>query len=439
MTPSRRAFLPSVLEDSLDAATALTRSWERALVSPRFTIAGVAQGPERRLLANLRCLSVRDTAIAEELLLPALGDDGDPQRAFVAALALLEGGGPALPALLAKLGAGASARPILRALALTGNRAVEADVRRVVEEERGDLRLAMALEVLALRRVDARVDLRALVAGGPPEVARASLWVAHGSAPGMFSCNVAESMLEATDAAVRDAAIEVALTHGSKLAWQAARDAADSGKGVSEVVLLALATSGDAEDTLRLVRLVGTEAHREAALGALGFAGDRRGLEVCLAAMEERGLARVAGESFAAVTGLKMTDAYAEDEEGKAPGGSVLPALEDDDLDANLVPGPETELPLPEVGAVKRWWASNSGRFAVDLRYLGGAPLDGRTLLEAFRNGPARRRRALGLELAIRTRAAWRVDVTQWARTQLVMQGSDVGPVDMSTFGALLE
>ncbi len=426
----------SVLEDSLDAATGQARSWERALASPSFTITQVAEGSERRLLANLRGLARADAVVREELLRPAL--DADDARAFVAALALLEGGGDVVPGLLERLGSPEAPPPLLRALSLTGNPRVEVALRSLVAEEKDATRLAMALEVLAFRRADAGVDVRGLPAGGSPRVAAAALWVAHGSASSVLACNFAEGMLQAADAGVRAAAIEVALIHGSKPAWDAAREVVDAGEASSGVALLALAISGDGSDVLRLVKLADVDAHRPAALFALGFTGSPLALEVCLAAMAEARSARVAAEAFTAITGLKMVGQYSRAEARKKPGGPVLP-LEEEDLDANLVPGLEAELPVPEVGAVKQWWAGNKSRFSADARYLGGVPLDGARLLEGFRGGLARRRPGLGLELAIRTRGKWRVETRQWARAQLSMQAASVAPPVMSPFGALLD
>lgn len=438
MTSIRSPFPPLVLEDALAAATGIARSWERALVSPRFTIAGVADGPERRLLANLRCLAVRDPAVAEGLLLPALEDDGDDSRAFVAALALLEAGSDAVHSLLARLAAPGIAAPVLRALALTGNRSVEAELRSLVGKERNPARLAMVLGVLAFRRADAGVDLRALVEGAP-EVAAASLWVAHGCAPAMFACNLAESMLESADPLVRDVAIEVGIIRGSKPALNAARDVVDSGVATSGVALLALASSGEQEDVLRLLRLSGVAEHRSAALYALGFTGSPQALEVCLAAMEEPKLARLAAESFSSVTGLRVEGPFAEAEEAKRPGGALVPPIDEEDLDADLVSGAETELPVPHTVAVKQWWTLNRARFSSGARYIEGKHFDGAGLLESFRNGPARRRHALGLELAVRTQGDWAVQVKQWARVQLSRQAATVRQPLMTPYGALLE
>ncbi len=429
--------MSSVLEDSLDSGASLARAWLRGLGSPQLTIAQVAEGPERRLLTNLRVLAVRDPDVTKNLLSPALDDD-DAHRRFVAALVLLEGGENALPAVLERLAVPEPCPLLIRALSLTTNPHVNAELSRIARKEAEPSLLAMALEVLGFQSAPVEVDFRGLVAGAPPRVAVAGLWLAHRSGSSSLACNLAESMLLAADAAVREAAIEVALIHGSTLALNAAREAVESGEDAPKAALLALAISGEPSDVTRLTKLARVDAHAPAALFALGFSGSALALEVCVAAMEKPRLARLAGEAFSSITGLRIAGPFSLAEARKKPGESAVP-FEEDDLDADLVPGPEAELPVPVAGAVKQWWATNKSHFSPNARYLGGGPLSGPALLDAFRRGPTRRREGLGLELSIRTHNEWRVDTRHWARVQLAKQAAEPRPPVMSPFGGFFE
>jgi hypothetical protein len=94
------------------------------------------------------------------------------------------------------------------------------------------------------------------------------------------------------------------------------------------------------------------------------------------------------------------------------------PTLEDDDLDADLVPTPDSALPLPDVEGVARYWDAHQAAFTADGRYLGGRPCDTAALRSALVLGPCRRRREIARELAIRSAGAFRVNTRAFASEQ---------------------
>lgn len=433
---ARPTILLPALADALDNATARSRSWRRALTSALYTIDEVAAGPEWRLVSNVQSLAVGGVHAAEQLLLPALeGDDAD--RAFVAAIGLLEGGGAPCSELLVRLGNPVTSPFFDHALGLTANPQVERELRDIVAHEKDTPRLAAALGVLAFRGTGFGSELGDLLSATEPVLLAAALRAARGPvAPGVRVRAFADGALPAAETAVRDAAIELGLVCGSRLAWRTAQQAVESIELGSHVALLVLAFSGESSDVLRLAKLVSVDQHRSAALFALGFSGSVAAIGACLAALDEPGTARVAAEAFSAITGLKIEGQYCipEDRTKRQPPIS----FEEDDLDANLVPGAETELPVPAPAAIKQWWAANKARFKVDVRYLRGAPLDAATLLDGFRTASTRRRGALGLELEIRTQGKWRVETRQWARMQLARQAAAVKTPVMLPFGQLL-
>jgi hypothetical protein len=92
-------------------------------------------------------------------------------------------------------------------------------------------------------------------------------------------------------------------------------------------------------------------------------------MEACIEYLEVPEVARLAAEAFSAMTGLRLEGAYALPA-GERPEGAPVPPEEQESLDADLVPGPEDDLPSPHVAAVRGWWAQNQPRFAKGTRYL---------------------------------------------------------------------
>jgi uncharacterized protein (TIGR02270 family) len=53
---------------------------------------------------------------------------------------------------------------------------------------------------------------------------------------------------------------------------------------------------------------------------------------------------------------------------------------------------PDEGLPWPDVAKVERWWAANSGRFALGTRYFMGAPVTREHCIGVLKNGYQRQR-----------------------------------------------
>lgn len=138
-------------------------------------------------------------------------------------------------------------------------------------------------------------------------------------------------------------------------------------------------------------------------LWALGFSGRVVAMEACLALTENASVARLAGEAFSAMTGLRLEGPYCLPP-GEWPEGAPPAPEESEEPGADLTRHPEDDLPWPEVTAVRAWWETARGRFVKGQRYLLGQPFSGPVLLEALESSPMRRRHVLARELAIRTR-----------------------------------
>jgi uncharacterized protein (TIGR02270 family) len=248
---------------------------------------------------------------------------------------------------------------------------------------------------------DARVKAAALRLAdriGPP--ARPQVEAAQGSA----------------DAAVRDAALEVGLVMGLKSSYLAARRIVGDREPDLAFPLLVLAISGDPADLEAIGGALAAPGHRAAALRALGVSGWGGAVDLCLPHLEDERVARLAGEAVTAVTGLAIDGVYVEEE---PPAPDELLPLEEDDLDADLVPGPEAALPAPDADRVAAWWKKERPRFEPAARYLAGRPWDRDGMLEQLRAGPMRRRPPIALELAARTGGALRIETQDWVRRQL--------------------
>lgn len=89
-----------------------------------------------------------------------------------------------------------------------------------------------------------------------------------------------------------------------------------------------------------------------------------------------------------------------------------------EDLDADLVPRPEDDLPWPNVAAVRGWWDAEKKRFAKGTRYLLGRPFNGSVLVEALETSPMRRRHVLARELALRSQGTLMVRTRAFTHVQ---------------------
>lgn len=92
-------------------------------------------------------------------------------------------------------------------------------------------------------------------------------------------------------------------------------------------------------------------------------------------------------------------------------------AREEDDDEEEF--GPESDLPAPQPEAVLAWWEKEKKRFDPAQRWLAGKPLAIEGLVAALEAGPCRRRQALALDLAIRSRGQQQPETTATARRQV--------------------
>lgn len=407
-----------VVEEHLEEAAYLWTQWERALIAPNYTLQEMAERVEERLLANIDGLVVAGEAADERLVLPALEGD-EPGKVFAAAFALLKrpaSDGP--KQVIGQLGINPELDAILvRALELTHRKGLEEPLLEIVRS-RDVARAGSALEVLAFRQVPVPLDLlKPLLAKDNPSILPAALRAAR--LAGERVIPLVEFAYRSPIAAARDAAVETGLVLGMRSALLVCQELVEARKPDAAFPLLVLALGGDPADLDRIIEALRTEPLRPAALFALGFTGRSRGAEECLGWLGNDKVARVAGEAFSAITGLAIEGEYTRKEEAEKE--EPIP-FEDEDLDEPIVVGPEAALPLPDPSPVTAWWAKSKGGLEAAARYAGGRPLSSEALLETFKIASCRRRRPLGLDLAIRTHGEYVVETRTWARAQLQAQ-----------------
>jgi uncharacterized protein (TIGR02270 family) len=417
-----------VVEEHLDEAAFLHAQWERALADPEYVLAEVAEGPEERLLAHLDGLVVAGRRAAERLLLPALGGD-DPDAVFAAAWALLasEDGDFAAPVVEALAQAELEpAAAIGRALQL----APRADVAALLAPLLGGgspAAQATALDVLAHQRLDPGVRLDPFQASPDGGVRRAALRLAR-HVPASAHPQLLERSLAAADPAERDLAIASGLVVGVRPAWAACQQLVRDGGPAWDFSALVYGLSGQ-PDLGPLLPGLADPRRRRAALFALGFTGRVAAADAVLPFLGDGKDGKVAGEAFSAVTGIVLAGELA-----KPPRRWNPEAPEEEDEEA----GPAADLPAPDAEAVARRWAEARPRLDPAARLLGGQPWSGGALLDALEAGPMRRREALALDLAVRTRGRAQLAWDGWTAAQRAQLGearAQAGRVSAREYG----
>jgi uncharacterized protein (TIGR02270 family) len=158
------------------------------------------------------------------------------------------------------------------------------------------------------------------------------------------------------------------------------------------------------------------ERLRRDALFAAGFAGTVRAADACAEAMRSDEDAKVAAESFCAITGLSLEREHLIEPEPPGPDEPI--PFEQEDLDADLVPTQDELLNRPKVADVLSWWQSHRAQFSTAARYVRGQPRTMRELQNVLETGPMRRRHATALEMSIRTQGRYDVATRAFTAVQ---------------------
>lgn len=405
-------ILWDVLDEHLDEAAFDFERWELGLDSPRYRLVELAEGPEAQMLAHVDGLVVAGERALDELLIPALEDPKSaPRLAFVAAYVVLAIGSTKHCGIVAKAldeAEGERWRALVRALELSERAKLDAWIAYGMERcpEPG---LAGRLRALAARGwpPDERV-FDWLAAGDARVVEAACRWL--GSGAELPVTDQLRAPLVHDDADVRCAAMDAACAREPRSIWRwLVGRAKEEDEQVRTHALMWVALLGNAGVHARMIRALGAGV----SLWPLSFTGRVAAVDAAIELLGDDELGPAAGELVQAIAGLPDDDEYwddARDEAGEAElDAEGLPDFEQDDLDAELVPGPEAELRRPRPEAVAEWWARARPGFEARLRHLGGQPMTTASLVAAFEGQPCRRRHGLGLEVFARTHGRVRV------------------------------
>ncbi|HYH94982.1 TIGR02270 family protein [Hyalangium sp.] len=424
-------MLWDIYEQHLEEAAFLWGRWEQALVAPDHVLDEVAP-MEERLHAHVDGLVLGGEPAAKRFLLPALeSDDLEIVRAAAFTL-LVDGTSGSAHAVLERIRAAddAALAAFQRALEVLQPAMFPAWLQLLPQDENPTLQ-ALGLEVLGLHQCAPAAACQALLTHASPKLAATALRAAGRSrielAPAMLERALASPSLE-----VRDAAIEAGGLRGHRSTWAACRAAIQSRTLSSPLPLLLLAMGGDDRDLKELQELLVDETLRPDVLWALGFSGRVASADACLEFMSQKSVAPLAGEAFSAITGLRIEGSYAAP--GKDPEAQEPVPLAQEDLEASPVPKPIDALPIPQADAISQWWQQARSQLEPQRRYLEGRPFSSQALLDALTFSSMRRRHALGLELAVRSRGAHQVPTRAFAERQLeVLRRMRTAP--SATFG----
>jgi uncharacterized protein (TIGR02270 family) len=161
------------------------------------------------------------------------------------------------------------------------------------------------------------------------------------------------------------------------------------------IALEAVLRGSSLERSTQWVRRLNSDpAQRRLVTVALGHIGDPAAVPWLIARMSDPKLARVAGESFATITGVDI--AY-EDLDGERP--EVVPETPNDDpADEEVALDEDGNLAWPDPDLVTEWWRRSDGRFPRGVRHLIGCAIDADVAERTWAAGFQRQRRAAAYE-----------------------------------------
>ena len=370
------ATLWNAIEEHLDEAAYTLGVWEAALTSPLYTLDEVAEGPERCLKSHLFGLMLGGDPAFERLLEPALTEPHaqEPEMLTVATLVALALGQERL------LGRGLWSsdtevrRAIIRGTALGADARFDDWVEQVYRTADHPQTRIVSLELAAARRLDLG-DLSASLRSSEPEevlaAVHASAWCrAMRDDRSLLSC-----LFEGTPT-LRAAALRTTMGWGMREAW---RWCVAQGEHTADAATLPwLAWLGGPHEHQVIVQAMSVPGHRHHAVHALGLSGNPQMVDVLLPCLSSHQLeARLAGEAIAHITGLPLDDATLQLPEPSEDTSvtAAMPPLHEDDLDADLHPPVEEDLPRLDPRRVADWWASRRDDLDPRQRYLFGVPV----------------------------------------------------------------
>ena len=420
-TPPQTVAAPfqDLVEESFDEAAFLWRRWENELASLTRNLDEVWSWTEDRLHGALDGVRVGGTSAIELAKTALLGDEIDRITVGTAVLGSSTEQ-PAIEIVAAALteAKGDKLNAMLRGLELLGSDQTLRAVATVLKSTNPMFSAALCRLKMFRRVAPGDEVAMAFMSKNPAaqvEAIRAARLVTSGAADEWIA-----AALQSEDAAVRYAGVESGVCMRMTQAWDAATRFAGQRDLMAGPYLNLLALFGAAAEHEVVFNALRIPGLQPAAIWALGHIGTVRAAEACIAGMQHEPLGRACGEAYCWMTGADLArDRLAIDE---TPADA--PAFEDDDLEANLVPSPESLWPQPDPDAVRKHWLKLGADWGATVRHVRGKPATGDVLLEAIESGPMLRRPDLVLQLRVKTRGRYDVETRAFAPRQRQMMAA---------------
>jgi uncharacterized protein (TIGR02270 family) len=373
----------AVLAEHATTTAFLWKLRERALRAPHYKLKHLARLDER---LSAHVAGLRQGGAVALAIVQAEMEDANPGTVFGLTYLAFHCGDTRLmnQAIQVALAEPALRDPFVSALAWLPLARVLPALERLSTSEHAAVR-RVAVSVYGVRRLKAtRLLADALGAADAALKSRALRSAGETGCRDLLD-RVSRAVGEA-DPLCRLRAIEASAVLGSQNAAEAALDLAESAPEHADAALeicIRCSSLMMAKDVVR--SLIGSGQMRRA-ISSVGALGDPLGVPWLLDCMNEPRHARLAGESFASITGADL--AYL----GLKQDPSDLDA--EDDLEA------DADLTWPNPVRVAEWWGRNSASFIGGRRYLGGRPIGPDGLAAVLRSGYQRDRRRAAFELA---------------------------------------
>lgn len=408
-----------LVEQSLEEAAFLWKRWDADLESPTRSLDEVWSWTEDRLHGALDGVRVAGEKVVEAT---EAGLRGKDQAAITAAAHVLAAQTPASArealATAVRNAKGAALRAMTRGIETAALDASFAPVTAVLASA-GPEHSAALCRIKRFRRVAPGRELEEALQSGIPQLqAEALRSLAHVADESVAARHISWG-LKSSDREVRCAAIQTGIRRGEPAAWQAAVQLAEERNAGCAPLLSALAALGSPEEQQLVIGALREPSLQRAGLFAIAYIGTRQAVEICLTGMRDEKLARSAGEAYCAITGAELArDGLAAPEPAEGPSP---PALEDDTLEANLVPTAVDQWPLPDLDGVCRHWQRLQPQYGQGVRHWRGRPVGLDGLTDALERGPMLRRDDLAFELAARTLGKYDLETRAFAHVQRTM------------------
>lgn len=409
--------LAHLIDESFEEAAFLWSRWEADLASVSRNLDQVWTWTEDRLSGALDGVRLAPDAALERLVETAVSA-GKSLELTVCGQVLADAPAPRARALLAQTlsaATGTQLRALMRGIEVAKLNGSFAPVSKLLSRHSPEHAAALA-GLKAFRRAALGDELQRAFESNVSELQVQALRAAR-QLPKQYVAAWVDTGLKAQDPAVRLAAMETGIRHQIPNAWRESLSALRGKGGTAASLAPLVAMLGRESEHETIYSLLGEPALQRAGLWSLGSIGTVDAASYCIAALKHPKLARMAAEAYCAITGADL----ARDRMSMPEPDEPTPSFEAEDLDANLVPTPEQQWPLPNPDALRKHWSERQSRFHKGVRYVRGQPTSLEVLMCAMETAPMLRRPDYAFELFVRSEGKYDVEPRTTRATQRSM------------------